>query len=470
MKGTLSCLASAGLDLGESLAVKFVRDQDVEFVATEYTVDEERATDFFNAFLVVRAVHDKSKENAKDDVASSPGDAIRPEAIRRDAIRRDDVAAVACLLCAPDVVESQVAAFMRRFDPDSTGVVTREAYHRVLQEECHSLRLNFLERVFFTFDEPTSSRTSLRVAVAVMLLITISSVGFVAATEEALQVPSPGGRWPPKEVAALEALEAGCIYLFTAEYLCRGATVHGVRDFLRQSTIEFELLGAPAKVSKARHANRAATPETPTPLPPPPPPFEASMVASKVAPEPAGPSGGLSGGPSGGAGGSSARLSVLGQLESPQGLSDGPPDGPPDGYHPPGGAGNLRSRFARRGRGGWRRTVIYLTSAMNLIDAVAILPFYLEALAGIGGGGLGVLRILRLARVFRLFKFGQLNEGVTLLGNVVRQSYDSLKLLTFFALIGCVLYGSLIHLCEQGTWQAPPPGEAYKVPRTLFEP
>ena len=160
--------------------------------------------------------------------------------------------------------------------------------------------------------------------------------------------------------------------------------MHGVRDFLRQSTIEFELLGAPAKVSKARHANRAATPETPTPLPPPPPPFEASMVASKVAPEPAGPSGGplggLSGGLSGAAGGSSARLSVLGQLESPQGLSDGPPDGPPDGLSggEAGGAGNLRSRFARRGRGGWRRTVIYLTSAMNLIDAVAILPFYLE--------------------------------------------------------------------------------------------
>jgi len=88
---------------------------------------------------------------------------------------------------------------------------------------------------------------------------------------------------------------------------------------------------------------------------------------------------------------------------------------------------------------------------MNLIDALAILPFYLED----GGGGLGVLRILRLARVFRLFKAPALSEGVTLLGNVIRQSYPSLRLLTFFALIGCILYGSIIHLCEQGTWHGP---------------
>jgi hypothetical protein len=101
------------------------------------------------------------------------------------------------------------------------------------------------------------------------------------------------------------------------------------------------------------------------------------------------------------------------------------------------------------------RTWTYLTSIMNLIDAVAILPFYLEKFAGIGGGGLGVLRILRLARVFRLFKAPALSEGVTLLGNVIGQSYPSLRLLTFFAMIGCILYGSIIHLCEQGEWHGP---------------
>jgi hypothetical protein len=108
---------------------------------------------------------------------------------------------------------------------------------------------------------------------------------------------------------------------------------------------------------------------------------------------------------------------------------------------------------------GLKRTWQYLTTTMNLIDLIAIAPFYLELMFGVGGGGLGFLRILRLARVFRLFKFGHLNEGVTLLGNVIRQSYPSLKLLAFFALIGCVLYGSIIFLCEQGVWHGPEGGE-----------
>ena len=108
----------------------------------------------------------------------------------------------------------------------------------------------------------------------------------------------------------------------------------------------------------------------------------------------------------------------------------------------------------------------YGTKALNLIDLVAILPFYLELLFNMGGGGLGVLRILRLARVFRLFKFGAIQEGVTLLSDVMQVSYPSLRLLGFFGALGCVLFGSLIYLCELGEWV--PPGDDDALPEGAF--
>jgi hypothetical protein len=71
----------------------------------------------------------------------------------------------------------------------------------------------------------------------------------------------------------------------------------------------------------------------------------------------------------------------------------------------------------------------YISAPMNMIDLVAILPFYLElVLKAAAGGeeaevpGLAVFRVVRLVRVFRLLKVGGCSlplalESVTWLGD-----------------------------------------------------
>lgn len=44
------------------------------------------------------------------------------------------------------------------------------------------------ERIFFFLDEPTSSRGALYSAMAILVTIVVSSLGFILATEPTLQV------------------------------------------------------------------------------------------------------------------------------------------------------------------------------------------------------------------------------------------------------------------------------------------
>jgi hypothetical protein len=105
----------------------------------------------------------------------------------------------------------------------------------------------------------------------------------------------------------------------------------------------------------------------------------------------------------------------------------------------------------------WYRKIFkFFFSTMNLIDFVAIAPFYVELfLAKNGensGGGLGVLRILRVARVFRVFKLGKYSNGMQLFASVMARSLPALILLSFFLVIAVVLFGALIFEFEQGVW------------------
>ncbi|NXT53659.1 KCNA3 protein, partial [Pluvianellus socialis] len=98
----------------------------------------------------------------------------------------------------------------------------------------------------------------------------------------------------------------------------------------------------------------------------------------------------------------------------------------------------------------------FFRNAMNLIDLVAIAPYFVALgteLARQGGVGqpamsLAILRVIRLVRVFRVFKLSRHSTGLQILGQTLRASMRELGLLIFFLLIGVVLFSSAVYFAE----------------------
>lgn len=96
---------------------------------------------------------------------------------------------------------------------------------------------------------------------------------------------------------------------------------------------------------------------------------------------------------------------------------------------------------------------IFVRSFLNVIDLLAILPFYVEL--GLKNSSeqnfsLAFLRILRLVRVFRIFKLSRHSSGLQILGLTLRKSLRELGLLIFFLAIGVVIFSSMVYYAENG--------------------
>jgi len=88
---------------------------------------------------------------------------------------------------------------------------------------------------------------------------------------------------------------------------------------------------------------------------------------------------------------------------------------------------------------------------MNILDFLAILPFYLELILNRAGlTGLRVVRIVRLTRVFRIFKLSRYSMGLKVMILSLKKSAQALYLLIFFLLIGVVMFGSVMYYVEKG--------------------
>ena len=93
----------------------------------------------------------------------------------------------------------------------------------------------------------------------------------------------------------------------------------------------------------------------------------------------------------------------------------------------------------------------FVRSFLNLIDVVAILPYYITLpMQDTKASSLGVLRVIRLVRVFRIFKLSRHSRGLQILGHTLRASLRELGLLIFFLLIGVILFSSAVYYAEGG--------------------
>ena len=114
------------------------------------------------------------------------------------------------------------------------------------------------------------------------------------------------------------------------------------------------------------------------------------------------------------------------------------------------------------------KTWVYFKKILNLIDLVAIIPFYIETyvLQSDSSSGISMVRILRLARVFRIFKMGKGNAGVIMLAKTLYVSMPQLSLLAFFIVLALILFGAILFYLEGGSFQVTEdyPNGAYLIP------
>jgi len=91
----------------------------------------------------------------------------------------------------------------------------------------------------------------------------------------------------------------------------------------------------------------------------------------------------------------------------------------------------------------------YFNDTLNLIDLVAILPFYMTlALQNTEIPGLEVLRVVRLVRVLRLFKVSR--SSVAVFTVTMRESLRPLWMLAMLTMMAIVLFASITFFLERG--------------------
>ncbi|XP_030077132.1 voltage-gated potassium channel KCNC4 [Microcaecilia unicolor] len=98
--------------------------------------------------------------------------------------------------------------------------------------------------------------------------------------------------------------------------------------------------------------------------------------------------------------------------------------------------------------------LLFLKNLLNIIDFVAILPFYLElALRRLSSKAardvLGFLRVVRFVRILRIFKLTRHFLGLQVLGHTLRASTNEFLLLIIFLALGVLIFATMIYYAER---------------------
>jgi voltage-gated potassium channel len=93
----------------------------------------------------------------------------------------------------------------------------------------------------------------------------------------------------------------------------------------------------------------------------------------------------------------------------------------------------------------WKARLLFIISAMAIIDLLAILPFYLPFVVAVD---LRVLRMLRLMRLTRILKINRYTKAMTVLTTVLKNKKEQLLSSFFVALLLLVLSSVLMYNAE----------------------
>ena len=111
----------------------------------------------------------------------------------------------------------------------------------------------------------------------------------------------------------------------------------------------------------------------------------------------------------------------------------------------------------------------FARSFLNVIDIVAILPFYITLpLPTETVSSLGVLRVLRLVRVFRIFKLSRHSRGLQIVGMTLRSSFRELCLLVFFVFVGVIIFSSMLFFASGDQSLVGERGEYLSIPHIFW--
>lgn len=96
----------------------------------------------------------------------------------------------------------------------------------------------------------------------------------------------------------------------------------------------------------------------------------------------------------------------------------------------------------------------FIKDTLNIIDFIAILPFYIEmGLSGLSSKAandvLGFLRVVRFVRILRIFKLTRHFVGLRVLGHTLRASANEFLLLIIFLALGVLIFATMIYYAER---------------------
>ena len=101
------------------------------------------------------------------------------------------------------------------------------------------------------------------------------------------------------------------------------------------------------------------------------------------------------------------------------------------------------------------RKLKFATGLMNLVDLMAILPFYLSLLLEgledfeiIGKAG-KIVRLVRIMRILRIYKLVRHFAGLQSLLFTLKQAYKELGLLLFLVMVALLIFSSLVYFAEK---------------------